>query len=227
MLQLAAGRVQSGGLIEINRDREAAPDLGAGLVRGVDAIVKRRAGERHEGQDVGRADARMDAGMLAEIDERGGFTDASHGGFEDDGGLAGEGNDAAVVVGIGIKSENGYAVHMTGDARDGHDYVGVAALREIRHAFDHLNTIIGNAPARRQSETNARPDSFKSRGGIADRGAELDRDGSRHGQRQEDPVAGLVGGPRRGPGDARRAAHHGQREAVFTALQTQRLSHHL
>src|SRR5580692_10272555 len=123
----------------------------------------------------------MDSGVLAEIDECGGLANAANGGFEDGGGLASEGDDAAVVVGVGIKSQHGYAVHVACDARDSHDHMGVADLREIRHAFDHLNTIIRNAPARRQSETNARPSAFKSRAGIADRGAELDWRGARHG----------------------------------------------
>ena len=71
--------------VEVDGDAEAAPDLQTGLAGEDRALGDGDACDGHEGDDVGGADARMDAVLSGEIDEFGGLAGGADRGFDDGG----------------------------------------------------------------------------------------------------------------------------------------------
>ena len=122
--------------VEINGNAVALPDFAANFFRERDAVFDRDAFDGNERHYVGRAQARVRAGVAREVDQFGGFADAAKGRFGDGVGLAREGNHAAVVVGVAFAVEQKNAGHFAHGRHDGVDFGGIAAFGEIRNAFD-------------------------------------------------------------------------------------------
>ena len=101
---LALGR-GGRGFVEINGDLIALPYLRAGVAGHGDAVLEGDAADGDEGDDIGRADARMRALMMGKVDQFRGATHAADGSLLHGFALAGEGDDAAVVVGVHLAVE--------------------------------------------------------------------------------------------------------------------------
>jgi hypothetical protein len=113
----------------------ASPDEETGLAGENGALGQGRSADGDEGDDVGGADAGMDALLVGEIDEFGGFAGSAHGGFYDTIGCAGDGHDGTVVrfVEGPVQQANAFDVHCGDDLSD----LGcVMAFGEVWNAFD-------------------------------------------------------------------------------------------
>ena len=100
-----------------------------------DAILQRDTFDRDERDHVGRAHARMRAGMLGEVNQLGGLADAADGSLGNVRRIADQGDDAAIMVGVHLAVEQINAVHLHG-FQDGVDAGLVAAFREVGNTFD-------------------------------------------------------------------------------------------
>ena len=85
VFELNAIGAGGGGSVEVDGDAVAAPDEEAGLAGEHGALGEGGSADGNEGDDVGGADAGMDAVLLGEIDEFGGFACGADGGFDDAG----------------------------------------------------------------------------------------------------------------------------------------------
>ena len=124
-----------GGFVQVYGNLVALPDLLADMVGHGDAVFNGDAVDRDEGNDVGRAHARMRARVDVEVDEFGGLAHAADGGFLNGLALADQSDDAAVVIGVHFAIEQVDAGHFHG-VDDGVNFGFVAAFREIRNTFD-------------------------------------------------------------------------------------------
>jgi hypothetical protein len=91
------------------------------------------------GQDVGGAHAGVLAAMPVEVDQLGGAGDAAEGSLRNRVGLAGEGEDQAVVGGVGVLIQDVDARDGLGGGSDGRDDRRPAALAEIGDALDEAH----------------------------------------------------------------------------------------
>ena len=137
VLQRPARRRQRRGFVEINRDREAAPNFGSSGMRDPDAVLERRTRERHERLHVGGSHARVNAHVRAKINQFRRLCDTQERGFQDRAGLPRERDHAAVVIRVGFKPQQRDAAGALDGPRDGRHYAGVAAFGKIRNALDH------------------------------------------------------------------------------------------
>src|SRR5205823_4190977 len=92
--------------------------------------------------------ARVLALMGGEVDELRGLGDARIRGGDGDVDGDDEGDDGAVVRGVGRDVEDGGAVDGGNGVTNGGDDLGAAALAEVRHAFDELHQTLGFAGVR-------------------------------------------------------------------------------
>ena len=104
----------------------------------LDALFQRDAFDRDERHHVGRADARVRALLLRQIDQRDGLFHRAEGGIGHGGGRTDEREDAAVVVGIGFAVEQDHLGDGEDRLHDGVDLGGIAAFGEIGDALDEL-----------------------------------------------------------------------------------------
>ena len=102
VLQVGALGTARGGFVEVDRDLQLVPDLGAEALGELDALFEGDAFDGDEGHHVGRADARVRALLGGEIDQRDGLLHRAEGGSGHGGGRTDEGEDAAIVIGIGL-----------------------------------------------------------------------------------------------------------------------------
>jgi len=103
-----------------------------------DAIIHGHVADRHEGTDVRRADARMRAGVLVEINQFGGGLDGAEGGLLHARGCACEGQHRAVVVEVGGTVKQ---FHIADRLNGGGDLVyhfGSPRFGKIGDTFDEL-----------------------------------------------------------------------------------------
>ena len=128
---------QGGGFVEIYGDAEFVPDAAAGLMRESGAVIESEPADGNEGDDVGCAEARVNAGVAREVDEFGCGANGREGCRADGLGRAREGHDRAVVVGVRSDVEELDAGGGGDGASDARDDDGIAAFGEIRHAFDN------------------------------------------------------------------------------------------
>ena len=128
-----------GGLgVEVDGQVEALRDVGAEATGELDALVHRRLAERHEGDDVDGADARVLALVLLHVDLRDGDLDGTLHRHGDRLGLAGEGQHAAIVVDVRRPIEEVDVRCRGHDSRQGIDDLGAPALAEVGDALDQL-----------------------------------------------------------------------------------------
>jgi hypothetical protein len=109
--QVPALGAQRRGLVEVDRDLELASDALAQRVRGAHALLHRRALERHERHDVGRADARVLALVLRQVDQLLGLGDGAERGLAALARRADEGHDGAVVARVQAVVDQLHAAH--------------------------------------------------------------------------------------------------------------------
>ena len=88
------------------------------------------------GHDVGRAEARVRALVLVEVDELGCLLDGAERRLGDGALVADEGDDAAVVRRVALHVEQADAVDAAHRGRDLVDHLGPAALAEVGDALD-------------------------------------------------------------------------------------------
>jgi len=116
--------------IEVDGHAKLSPDPFAKLVRTLTAKGERCSAERNDGEDVGRADAWVDAAMLSDVDL---LDRSSHGGdkrFDKVRAQPGERDHRAVVVRVGVDVEDVRLASPRG-IRDGGDDRIIPALREV------------------------------------------------------------------------------------------------
>jgi hypothetical protein len=126
---------RGGGSVKVDGDAIATPDEETSLAGEDGAVGEGGSADGDKGDDVGGADAGMDAVLGGEVDQLGGFACGADGGFDDSGGRAGEGDDGAVVGGIEGPVEQAHAFDLCG-GDDLCDLGGVGAFREVGDALD-------------------------------------------------------------------------------------------
>src|ERR1035438_7258035 len=146
--QVDAIRARGGSFVEKNWDAIAFPDFMTDAASKGNAILQGNARDWDEGDDVGGADAGVRAGMHVHVDQFEGLAGTENGRFANRFGVACEGDDAAIVIGVHFPVEDvdiGDAAHGLDNRID---LGGVAAFREIRYAFDQsfhwLGSLIPN-----------------------------------------------------------------------------------
>jgi len=121
--------------VEVDGNAVAAPDEEARLAGEDGALGEGCSADRDEGDDVGGADAGVDATLLREVDEFGSLACSADCGFDDARGSAGYGDDGAVVGPVEgpVQQANAFDLHGGDDLAD---LGGVGAFREVGDAFD-------------------------------------------------------------------------------------------
>ncbi len=79
---------------------EATPDLQARLPGEPRALLQLDAGDGDKRDNIGRADAGMNAFLASQVDEFGCLAHAAHGGLDHRRRIAGHGDHGAIVVGV-------------------------------------------------------------------------------------------------------------------------------
>lgn len=143
--------------VEVDGDGVAAPDFFAGTPGEMDAILHGEAAHGDEGDDVGGADAGVFTAMGAEIDELEGDADGSDDGGGHGIGRAGEGEYAAIVVGIGLAAEQSDAGLAQGLFEGGEGGL-LAAFAEVRDGLNEGegHVAMGPSPAERAARICSR-----------------------------------------------------------------------
>ena len=105
-------------LAQVNRHRKSFCDALRGVLRQRHAVVHRRAFDWHERDDIDSAHPRMFARMRSQIDQADrGVKQREHGGFERIG-IAGHGDDRAVMRRIGGEIQQARTGHTANGRRD-------------------------------------------------------------------------------------------------------------
>src|SRR5438552_1760927 len=121
--------------VVVDGQRVARRERRPHCVRERDGHAHRGVRQGHERQNVERADAGMDAAMLAHVDlgqRRFGQRDRAGG---DGGGLREEREDRAMVIGVGVDVRERDARRGAHGGRDARQARRVAALADVRHAL--------------------------------------------------------------------------------------------
>ena len=105
------------------------------MIRHRHAVFDGDAFDRNERHNVGRAHARMRAGVNVKIDELGGLAHAADDRFLNGFALADQRDDRAIVVEVAFAIEKVDAGHLH-SVDNGVNFGLVAAFGEIRNAFD-------------------------------------------------------------------------------------------
>ena len=142
-LELAAANVlkilplgrRGRGFVKVNRNLKSPGDLGADVLGHGNAVFDGDAVNGDEGHHIGCTHARMRALMLGQVDQFRGFADAANRRFLNRFALADQRDDAAVVIGVHLAVEEIDAGNLHG-LDDGINFGGVAAFREVGHAFN-------------------------------------------------------------------------------------------
>ena len=121
--------------VEVDGNTVAAPDEEASLTGEDGALGEGGSANRDEGDDVGGADAGMDAVLGCEVDDFGSFAGGANGSLDDAAGRAGDGDDGAIVCGVERPIEETHAFDLHG-SDDLLDLGGVGTFREVWDALD-------------------------------------------------------------------------------------------
>ena len=133
--EVAAFGAGGGGFVQEDRQGELGADPRADRPGEQDRVGHRRPLDRHEGQHVDGAHARVGPLVDGQVDQVDSLLRDREGGFFDGSGRAGEREDAAVVVAVRGEVEDRDAAGP-GLGGERLDDLGAPALAEIRHAFD-------------------------------------------------------------------------------------------
>ena len=144
--------------VEVDRDLELAPQALAERVGGLNGPLPGHPFERDEGRHVQGADARMHPGVAPQVDPLHGDAGRGQQGGGNGLGIAGEGEDRAVVIDVGRLVQQMDAENRANRLGERRQHGGVAAFREVRHAFDptgHSPTRYSTVPRRRTPRAGA------------------------------------------------------------------------
>ena len=120
--------------VEEHRQPELCSDPLAEQPRGLERLLHPTGTERHERDDVRRADPRVDAVVRPQVDELGGARNAEQERLDELCLVGDERVDGAVVVGVGVDVEQ---ARLPGERlADGRDDRAVAPLGDVRHGFE-------------------------------------------------------------------------------------------
>src|SRR5262249_47168885 len=134
VLQTLPLRGRSRGLVEVNRNFVALPNLLSNVARHSHAIFDSNAFDGDEGDDVGSAQPRVRTLVMIQIDQLSGLAYSSNGSFLDRLSLADESDHAAIVVGVHFAVEKVHAIQFHG-LNDGINFGFVPALGKIRNTL--------------------------------------------------------------------------------------------
>ncbi len=122
--------------VEVDREVEPGRDPLPEPFGQLDALVHRRVAERDERHDVDGPDARVLAGLLIHVDLVDGDLEHALEGFGDGVGVAGEGEDAAVVARIARPIEEVGTRHRSRRVGQSFDDVEAPPFGHVRDGFD-------------------------------------------------------------------------------------------
>ena len=128
--QVAAVRCARRSLVEVDGEPQG-PDPLPRLLGQPRGVFEGRPCERHEGQHVERAHPRMLPDLRGQVYLGGAGLCQRDGCLEDGFLLAGERQDAPIVVRVGVKVEDADALHSADGGDDARDLRPVASLAEI------------------------------------------------------------------------------------------------
>jgi hypothetical protein len=137
VLEVPPRRRCGGLLVEVHGHAVALGDRGGRRPGQLGARLHRRALDRHEGDHVHGAEARVLARVLPEIDVAQRFAEQGQHRRTQGGGVAGQRQDRAVVRRVRRDIEHGDALGRGHSLHDRGDYVSAASLADVRHALDH------------------------------------------------------------------------------------------
>src|ERR1019366_114372 len=136
VVKIGAVRTGCGALVEVHRQAKTPPYLEACLASEHDALLQLDVGNGNERNDVGRTDARVHALLSGEIDQLYSFAGSAYRRLNHGPGLARDGHDGAVVVGVHRPIEQPHPGHPH-RGYDRLDATGISTLREIGNALDN------------------------------------------------------------------------------------------
>jgi len=126
------------GFVQVHGDLQFVRDaLSHGSSEG-DAIVHRDPEDRHEREDVQRADTRVGASVLVHVNPVDRGPRALEGGFRDAGPVPDERDDGTIVIRIHFRVEDPDSRDRRDRPRDFVDDFLAPPFGEVRHAFDNL-----------------------------------------------------------------------------------------
>ena len=136
-----------GGLaVEVDGDSELSRHSFAEEPGGGDGFRHGRLPERDEGADVDAAHARVDAAVLVYVEEVDGAPDEGEGALDDGRARPGEGEDRAVMVGVGVNIE-----------KDDLSRGGYGGGESVEDGRGSANAYVGDALKKHGSSTGAGP----------------------------------------------------------------------
>ena len=133
-LQFAALSAARGLAVVIDGDMQLLPQPSPEIVREIDADAHRQIGKGDEGDHVDRAHSWMLAAVVTQVDPLCRHGRAGHCRIDSERGLRDEGDDHAVVGGVGLDVDHAGARGFD-RIGDGGDDVEAAAFREIGDAL--------------------------------------------------------------------------------------------
>jgi len=131
VFQVCAIGKARGGLVKIDRDFQFAPDLGAEPLGELHTLFQRDTLDRNKRNHVGRADARVRTLLLGQIDQRDGLLHRAERSIGNRGRRTGEGQHAAVMIGIGFTIQQDHLGNGEDCLYDCVNFSGIAAFRKI------------------------------------------------------------------------------------------------
>ena len=138
-------------LIEVDRNRQFLADALSEATSQHDAVVHADAGNRNEGNDIDRADARMRAAMARHVDQLRPFVHELECSLQHSVRIPDKRDHGAIGVRSGIDIEQSDA----GDSRCRRhrlDHVSPSPLRNIWHALDELHPTHSSPLSRTESQ---------------------------------------------------------------------------
>mgnify|MGYP000850511137 CR=1 FL=1 len=133
-------RAARGARVQVDRDVELIADPGADSSRDLDAGFHRHAANRHERDDVGRADPWVLALLDRHVNSAGRLLGAAEGRFGDRRRAAGERQHHPIVRGVGVQVENRDPRNGRRRVTNPGDHLGPPTFGEVRDALDELHT---------------------------------------------------------------------------------------
>lgn len=133
-----AFRAKSSGFIEIYGKTQLGPQPMPQTVRPDRAVLQRRISKRNQRNDINRPDAGVNPPMPVQVDSFDRGRSRAEGRFADRVGLPNERENAAMMIGIALPTEEPRAGGSTNRVSNRVDDCSVTPFREVRDAFDDL-----------------------------------------------------------------------------------------
>jgi hypothetical protein len=137
VFQLPARVSRGRRLVQVHRNPELVCNPRRDAPSEDHAVGQRRSAKGNEGDDIHRADAGMDAAMMAHVDGGDRALEQAEDSLLQRGGLAGDGEDRPVVRRIGRAIEEHHAGDCADARRKGVNDLETRAFAHVRHALDN------------------------------------------------------------------------------------------